>query len=184
MQIVDLLPENKEVILQVARIVVEGFRAIPAWPDLDAALEEVRESFDPGCISRVALDEHGTVMGWIGGRPQYDGHVWELHPLVVRPAHQREGIGSALVADLEEQARSRGGITLWLGTDDEDAQTSLSGVDLYPDPLSHLARIENLRDHPYEFYQKVGFVLVGVLPDANGPGKPDIFMAKSLLARR
>ena len=40
------------------------------------------------------------------------------------------------------------------------------------------AEIKNLKGHPYEFYQKVGFVLVGVIPDANGPGKPDIVMAK------
>ena len=31
---------------------------------------------------------------------------------------------------------------------------------------------------PYEFYQKLGFVVVGVLPDATGPGKPGIFLAK------
>jgi hypothetical protein len=32
--------------------------------------------------------------------------------------------------------------------------------------------------HPYEFYRKVGFTIVGALPDANGFGQPDIFMAK------
>lgn len=32
--------------------------------------------------------------------------------------------------------------------------------------------------HPYEFYQKLGYSIVGVLPDANGFEKPDIFMAK------
>jgi len=74
--------------------------------------------------------------------------------------------------------RARGVLTLWLGTDDEDDRTTLSRVDLYPDPLEHLARIRNLRGHPYEFYQKMGFVIVGVIPDANGWGKPDIFMAK------
>jgi len=31
---------------------------------------------------------------------------------------------------------------------------------------------------PFEFYQKCGFVIVGVVPDANGLGKPDILMAK------
>jgi aminoglycoside 6'-N-acetyltransferase I len=27
--------------------------------------------------------------------------------------------------------------------------------------------------HPYEFYMKIGFSIVGVMPDANGVGKPD-----------
>jgi len=29
-------------------------------------------------------------------------------------------------------------------------------------------------------YQKCGFVIVGVVPDANGLGKPDILMAKRI----
>jgi aminoglycoside 6'-N-acetyltransferase I len=58
--------------------------------------------------------------------------------------------------------------------------TSLSGVNLYPNVFEHIARIKNLRSHPYEFYQKCGFVIVGVIPDANGLGKPDIYMAKSV----
>ena len=99
---------------------------------------------------------------------------------MVRAGYRRQGIGRALVADLEAQVRSRGGLTIWLGTDDEDFMTSLAGRDLYPNVLEHLANIRNRRGHPYEFYQKVGFVIVGVLPDANGPGKPDIFMAKPL----
>lgn len=31
---------------------------------------------------------------------------------------------------------------------------------------------------PYEFYQKLGYAIIGVVPDANGLGKPDILMAK------
>ncbi len=42
------------------------------------------------------------------------------------------------------------------------------------------AAIRNPGGHPYEFYQKLGYVIVGVVPDANGFGKPDIYMAKSL----
>ena len=91
---------------------------------------------------------------------------------------QRRGIGRALVADLEDRVRERGAVTLFLGTDDEDDRTSLGGIDLYPDPLQHLERLRNLRGHPFEFYRKCGFVVVGVLPDANGFGKPDIYMAK------
>ena len=56
--------------------------------------------------------------------------------------------------------------------------TTLSGVDLYPNVWEHVSRIRNLRGHPYEFYIKLGFVITGVVPDANGPGKPDIIMSK------
>jgi aminoglycoside 6'-N-acetyltransferase I len=56
--------------------------------------------------------------------------------------------------------------------------TTLAGVNLYPNVFEHIATIKNLHGHPYEFYQKCGFVIVGVVPDANGPGKPDIYMAK------
>lgn len=29
-----------------------------------------------------------------------------------------------------------------------------------------------------EFYQKMDFAIVGVMPDSNGIGKPDIYIAK------
>lgn len=54
----------------------------------------------------------------------------------------------------------------------------MSGVELYPDVLGHATRIRNVRGHPYEFYQRLGFAVVGLMPDANGWGKPDIYMAK------
>jgi aminoglycoside 6'-N-acetyltransferase I len=178
--IIDLCPGDEKRINEVAMLLMDAFREhSPDYvPDIALALEEVRESLGPDGISRVAVGEDGTVLGYIAGQPRYYGHAWELHPLAVRPEHQRKGIGRALVADLEERVRARGVLTLWLGTDDEDDQTTLSAVDLYPDPLEHVARIRNLRGHPYEFYQKMGFVIVGVMPDANGWGKPDIFMAK------
>jgi aminoglycoside 6'-N-acetyltransferase I len=87
------------------------------------------------------------------------------------------------VTDLEDRVREPGGLTIWVGTDDEDDMTTLSGVNLYPNVLEHLAKIRNLRGHPYEFYQKLGFVIVGVMPDANGLGKPDIYMAKPVAGR-
>ena len=182
MRIVALKPNNEQSIKQAAALLIEGFKiqSPDSWPTTTVALEEVKESLQPDRISRIAVDDKGTVLGWIGGISRYHGHVWELHPLVVKTDYQRKGIGRALVTDLEECVQQRGGLTVWLGTDDEINMTTLGGIDLYPDVLGHVARIENLRDHPFEFYQKLGFVIVGVMPDANGLGKPDIFMAKRL----
>jgi len=165
---------------QVAAMLVDAFSvtAPEAFPDHQTALAEVRESFEAGRISRVSLDQNDNAMGWIGGISQYKGHTWELHPLVVRPDVQGRGVGRALVRDFEQRVVERGGLTIFLGSDDEQSQTSLGGVDLYPDVWAHLRAVRNLRRHPYQFYQKLGYVIVGVIPDANGFGKPDIFMAK------
>jgi aminoglycoside 6'-N-acetyltransferase I len=173
------LSDDATTIDAVAALLVAGFAKHwpDAWPDHESAVEEVRESLEPQRISRVAVDDDGTVLGWIGGLHEY-ASVWELHPLVVRVDRQGQGIGHALVQDLEAQVRARGGLTLRLGTDDESNQTSLGGVDLYPNVWEYIAAIRNLDRHPYEFYQKLGFVIVGVIPDANGLGKPDIMMAK------
>lgn len=180
MRIVDLHPADEERIRQVAVLLIEGFReqSPDSWNTVESALAEVRESFAPDRVSRVAIADDGTVVGWVGAISQYDGRVWELHPLVVAPASQRQGIGRALVTDLESVLRARGAQTLWLGSDDEIGQTSLANIDLYDDLPGKLASIENLGGHPYEFYQRLGFTIVGVMPDANGIGKPDIFLAK------
>lgn len=182
MRIINPDPDNETAIRQMAELLYESFREHhpEAWPTLEAALEEVRESFAEDRLSRIAVDDDGRVIGWIGGISQYDGHTWELHPLAVSQAARGRGVARALVNDLEEQVRQRGGTTLWLGTDDENNQTSLADVDLYPNVWEHIAKITNLNSHPYQFYQKLGFVIVGVMPDANGPGKPDIFMAKRI----
>jgi aminoglycoside 6'-N-acetyltransferase I len=179
MQITDLQPDDAAAMEQAAQALVAGFReqAPDAWPDLAAAHAEVHKALEPAKVCRVARDPDGRVFGWIGGQHSY-ARVWELHPLVVIPAAQRRGIGRALVTDLEGQVRQRGGLTILLGSDDETDMTTLSGVDLYPDVWPHIRNIRNLRSHPFEFYQKCGFVIVGVVPDANGLGKPDILMAK------
>ncbi len=179
-QIITLLPDDEGAIEQVAALLIEGFKAHAphAWQDMAAALEEVRESLGEDRISRIAVDDKGEIVGWIGGLSHYDGNVWEIHPLVVKPSRQGSGIGRQLARDFEDLARKRGGLTIWVGTDDEDNMTTLAGVDLYPNVLEHLTQIKNLRRHPYEFYQKLGFVISGVMPDANGRGMPDIFLAK------
>jgi GNAT superfamily N-acetyltransferase len=126
--ILDLATVDEETIRQAANLLVEGFRDNwpGAWPTEEEALEEVREALREGRICRAALGEDGTVLGWIGGMPAYEGKVWELHPLVVRPDFQRKGIGRNLVVDLEARVAERGALTLWLGTDDETDMTTLS----------------------------------------------------------
>ena len=180
MHIQDLNQTDEPLIQQAGQLLCEAFGLNwpNAWPTLADAVEEVREFFAAERVARVAVNDDGILLGWIGGIEMYDGNVWELHPLAVRPAWQGQGIGRALVEDLETQVAARGGKTLYLGTDDENGMTSLAGIDLYPNVWEHIGRLRNLRRHPYEFYQKLGFVIVGVLPEANGPGKPDIFMAK------
>ena len=179
MNITDLNPNDEESIKQAAQILLEGFREI--WPhicpDFEAALGEVRKSFLPGRISRIAVED-SLVLGWIGALPEYNGNAWCLYPLAVQPDFRERGVGRALVNDLERLVRQKGAVTLFLGTDDTVNMTTLGGVNLYPNVTEHIANIKNLRRHPYKFYQKLGFIIVGVIPDANGIGKPDIFIAK------
>ena len=164
---------------QMAELLVVGFREHwDAWATTEEALAEIQQILDKG-FARMALDDGGEqVLGWIGGLPEYDGHVWELHPMVVHPEYQKQGIGRALVADFEQQVKQRGGLTIRLGSDDEDDMTSLAGRDLYDGLWESIAHIQNLKGHPYEFYQKCGYAIIGVVPDANGRGKPDIIMGK------
>jgi len=120
------------------------------------------------------------LVGWIGGQPQYYGDVWELHPIVVDERYRRRGIGRMLVRELERRLRERGVITLYLGTDDENAETSLGGMEIFPNVLDRLRELRNFRGHPFEVYQHLGFELIGVIPHAKGFGRPDILMAKRL----
>jgi aminoglycoside 6'-N-acetyltransferase I len=123
----------------------------------------------------------GEVIGWIGGQPHYDGLVWELHPLVVSAARRRAGVGRALVGDLEALVAARGAVTLFLGSDDENFETSLGGVDLYAALPDALHDVRSWGQHPLPFYLRLGFRIVGVVPDANGHGKPDILLAKRVV---
>ncbi|MGZ9584507.1 GNAT family N-acetyltransferase [Paenibacillus marinisediminis] len=174
MKMIDLTIHDQDYIQQTAAILQASFES---WPTLEIAKDEVLKSLDSERISRVMINADGKVVGWIGGISQYSGNVWELHPLVVHQEYRNQGIGKALVQDLEQQVKNRGGITIYLGTDDEYDQTSLSGQDVYGDIPGFIQNFAS-HDHPAIFYQKQGYVIVGILPDANGIGKPDIWMAK------
>lgn len=179
MEIVDLGVQTDQVREQAAALLVEHFGEPSGWPNQDAANAEVAQVLTAG-FARAALDDQ-TLIGWVGGLPEYNGRVWELHPMVVRREHRRRGIGRALVDVFEREVSSRGGLTITLGTDDDSGMTSLAGVDLYSDVPRHIAELRDLgRGHPFLFYRKLGFVVTGVMPDANGPGRPDIYMSKPI----
>ena len=133
-------------------------------------------------FARAMVDiDAAIVMGWVGGLPEYSGRVWELHPMVVRRAYRRQGVGRALAAAFESEARARGGLTATLGTDDDSGMTSLADVNLYDNVPRHISELRDLgRNHPFLFYQKLGYVVTGLMPDANGRGRPDIYMSKRL----
>lgn len=151
-----------------------------AWPTRQEAVEEVEESLqkDKKRISIVAaLDQQAA--GWIAGFETYS-HAFEVHPLVVRYDRQKMGIGPKLLKAFEMKAADTGALTVYLGSDDHISATTLGGVDLFPNVLSHLQDLRNVKGHPYEFYQRCGYEIIGVLPDVNGKGQPDIWMAKSI----
>lgn len=177
--ITTLTPSMTPEIAQAAALLHRVFAPQDSWVTLAEAKDEVAEMLAPDRILRVALAE-GRVIGWIGGIPGYKGNVWELHPLLVAPDWQGQGVGAALVQDFEALVLAKGGLTIQLGTDDVTDATSLSGVDLYAETWEKIRTIRNLMRHPFEFYQKQGYAIIGVVPDANGRGRPDILMGKRI----
>lgn len=176
-EIHNLTTYKYEWIQEVAALLQEAFPH--SWADMDDAKEDVYKSLEKGKIALVAI-ENRNVIGFIGAMPNYGITGWELHPLVVEPGYRGNGIGSRLIKVLEESVLSRGGVMIYLGCDDEFGTTSLSNCDLYENTFEKISEIKNYKKHPYEFYQKLGYKIVGVLPDANGIGKPDIWMAKRI----
>ena len=159
MKLVNINQNTKDLIQQAASMLNEEFQDVSptSWPTFEIALQEVQECITEDRICRGTVDDNGKLIGWIGAIPHYHGNAWELHPIVVKSEFRYKGIGSKLISDLEEQVRNRGGITIWLGTDDETGQTTLSNKDIYPNLYDEIKKIENLANHPYEFYIKNGY---------------------------
>lgn len=181
-QIVNITLDNPAQREQMALTLTAAFAENypTSWATYEEAIAEVNDFLNPAYICLVAVDETNTVLGWIGGLSMYEGNVWELHPLAVHPQHQGRGAGRLLVEALEREVAARGGLTIYLGTDDESGSTSLSNTNLYDDLWEKITHIRNLKNHPFSFYEKLGFKIVGVVPDANGIGKPDVMMAKRI----
>lgn len=179
MKITELENEEEMIQRQAAELLISiRLERSPDFrPNLQDSMEAVKESFGPGRISLAVLDGQ-RLAAWVGARRQSNWYAWELYPLLVNRTYRLRGLGKKLVTTAQQRVLEHGAITLWVTVDDELGATSLWGQDLYPDPLTELQNICNLNHHPYEFFEKLGFVRVGVLPDANGLGKPNIVLAK------
>ena len=180
MEIIDMHRLNETQLTQAAQILTDELPI--GWPALRDAMEEVGELLNdkPGAFYFAAMANE-EVVGWCGILPMYGGRVYELHPLAVRRDMQRKAIGSALMEEVEKTAREAGGLTLWIAADDErpGGETSFANADLYDDLPGRMREFEP-GTHQAAFYMKLGYKIVGVMPDANGRGKPDIFLAKRL----
>lgn len=179
MDIVDLAAQPPAIRTQAAAMLADAFPDENGWPTIEIGLAEIDWVAKDGFV-RAAV-EYDRVLGWIGGLPEYRGRVWELHPIVVVKHRRLQGIGRALVHAFEDEARRRGGLTATLGTDDHHGMTSLWQVDLYRDLPGHISGLHDLgQGHPFLFYRRLGYVVTGLMPDANGRGRPDIYMSKAL----
>lgn len=142
--------------------------------------EEISKCLEEDRVAVAAIDGE-TLLGFVGAIPQYGITAWELHPLVVDEKHRSKGIGTKLCITLEKILKEKGCLTIYLGSDDEFNSTTLSNTNLFQDTFQKINDIKNINKHPFEFYTKIGYQIVGVIPDANGIGKPDIWLAKSLV---
>jgi aminoglycoside 6'-N-acetyltransferase I len=150
-----------------------------AWlRDLDAAREELADALAPGKTALVLLEGPAPI-AWVAAAPDW-GRIWELHPLIVAVDHQRRGHGLRLVRAIEHIARAAGALTMLVGTSDTVGATSLSNVELYDHPGARLDGMTVRAPHAVEFWQRAGYTIVGVLPDAEGPGLPSIQLSRRL----
>lgn len=148
------------------------------WEGRDAVRAELAAFDGPERVSLVA-EAAGEIVGWAGAIREGPGR-WQLHGLVVDAPYRGRGVGSRLLEAIEEEAWRRGVLTLWLGSDDDYGGTNIFGVDVYADIPGAIRDLEARKAHPFTFYRKHGYTVVGVIPDATGPGRHDILMAKRL----
>ena len=74
MKIEDARPGDEPQQRQMAELLMASFAE--NWPlTLDKAQEGVVEALQSGKICRVAVDEAGNALGWIGEMPSYGGRV-------------------------------------------------------------------------------------------------------------
>jgi ribosomal protein S18 acetylase RimI-like enzyme len=101
------------VALVVAAVAPEGFLGAQPPVDLTERAERLRRTVEGEGTARLwVLDDRGQVVGYLGAEETVPG-VFSLGMAIVSQARGRGG-GRALLAALEEHARSCGAHKLWL----------------------------------------------------------------------
>ena len=129
----------------------------------------------------IGYIENDVLIGYLGLLKMYSNITLELHPLIVKDGYRNIGIGSKLLKEAERIAKEKNALNIVLGSDDEYYKTNLHEFDFNNTDIGDIIKnIKNINNHPYEFYQKNGYKIVGIFPNANGIGKPDIWLWKQL----
>jgi len=127
--------------------------------------------------------EEDEVIGFAGSMRHRYPVAHELYPMVIRVDKRYKGVGKRLLDIIEHRLKDMGVVTLYFGTDIEGCRSSLSGEDLYENFFEKLENIDAI-SHPFLFYRKQGYSVVGAIPDALDHGHPDIIMAKRLTEKK
>ncbi len=177
---VDPLGQEDAALLRgVADLLVVAFPAIYAG-DVTQALADVVQ-FAPEDRSLFARDGDGAPIGWLR-MEHFRGQVSaEVKLVAVHPARRRQGVGCTLVMAAEERMRASGCVTMLATVGDTRGRTNLYGVDVTEDAPRLLADFSCHADHPAGFFLQIGYRLVGLLPDAYGPGKHDLTLARRIV---
>jgi aminoglycoside 6'-N-acetyltransferase I len=143
------------------------------------AFSEVEEcTAEPNICIGIKLENE--LIGWVGIRQMYE-ITWELHPMVIKKEYQGKGYGKKLLKQIEKTANENGIIGLVAGSDDETNRTSLSEKEITGENIfDEIKSIKNNKKHPFEFYTKCGYSIIGIIPNANGQNKPDILLWKDI----
>ena len=174
--------ESEETIKQAAEIlyIVFGGNSGNQWlKNQEEAFDEVKECTEKANIC-IGIKIRNELIGWAGIRPMYE-KTWELHPMLIKKEYQGKSYGRMLLKEIERMAYLNGIIGLVAGSDDETNSTSLSEKEINGKNIfEEIKNIKNYKNHPFEFYKKCGYNIIGIIPNANGQNKPDIWLWKDI----
>jgi aminoglycoside 6'-N-acetyltransferase I len=174
--------EAEETKKQAANILYITFNEINGnlWLKNENSAIDVVEECIKGSNICIGIKLENKLIGWGGLRPMYE-KTWELHPIVIKKEFQGKKYGKLLISEIEKTAYKNGIIGIVAGSDDETNSTSLSKKEINGDNIfEEIKNIKNYKNHPYEFYKKCGYNIIGIIPNANGQNKPDIWLWKDI----